>query len=261
MTSGSQRIVVLAQAGPGTRMIVRALRTAFGEVIVIMEDPIARWEFVRRRVKRLGVKPVLGQLLFIILVVPALRRAGGSRIREILEASGMDDSPLDDAVLRVRSVNSPEARYLLQLLSPAVVVVSGTRIISDATLRSVDCHFINMHAGITPQYRGVHGGYWALVEGRPDLVGTTVHLVDTGIDTGPIIGQSAFSVTSRDSFATYPYLHVTSGLPLLIGAVEDALAGKVPESREPRATDLRSRLRSHPTLRQYLSGRIRSGVA
>ena len=46
------------------------------------------------------------------------------------------------------------------------------------------CPVINMHAGITLRYRGVHGGYWALAEQHPEWVGTTVHLVDPGIDTG-----------------------------------------------------------------------------
>jgi folate-dependent phosphoribosylglycinamide formyltransferase PurN len=36
----------------------------------------------------------------------------------------------------------------------------------------------------------VHGGYWALAENNPQLVGTTVHFVDTGIDTGEVIEQS-----------------------------------------------------------------------
>ena len=41
-----------------------------------------------------------------------------------------------------------------------------------------------MHAGITPQYRGVHGGYWAVVNNDPEHCGVTIHFVDKGIDTG-----------------------------------------------------------------------------
>ena len=261
MTIESPRIVVLAQTGPGTNVIVRALRAAFGDVTVVLEEPVPRWRFVQRRIKRLGVGPVVGQLLFSAVVVPLLRRTGRGRVREILDEAGLDDAPLEQAVLRVGSVNTSEARYLLELLRPAVVVVSGTRIISGATLAAARCPVINMHAGITPQYRGVHGGYWALAQGRPDLVGTTVHLVDTGIDTGPILGQATFPVTARDSFVTYPYLHVAHGLPLLVQAVGDALAGKALEPRQPRANDAPSALWSHPTLPGYVYRRIRFGVA
>ena len=82
-----------------------------------------------------------------------------------------------------------------------------------------------MHAGITPAYRGVHGGYWALAEGRTDLVGTTIHLVDEGIDTGGVIEQASFSPTEADTFVTYPYLHTAAGLPPLIEAVRGILRG------------------------------------
>ncbi len=54
-----------------------------------------------------------------------------------------------------------------------------------------------MHAGITLRYRGVHGGYWALAEQHPEWVGTTVHLVDPGIDTGGILAQSTFERVPR----------------------------------------------------------------
>ena len=42
---------------------------------------------------------------------------------------------------------------------------------------------------------------------------TTVHLVDPGIDTGAILAQSVFEVTSEDSLATYPYLHLVADFP------------------------------------------------
>ena len=64
-------------------------------------------------------------------------------------------------------------------------------------LGSLGCPVVNVHAGITPRYRGVHGGYWALAERHPEWVGTTVHLVDPGIDTGAILAQATFDVSRR----------------------------------------------------------------
>jgi len=61
---------------------------------------------------------------------------------------------------------------------------------------------------------GVHGCYRALAEGDADSVGATIHLLDEGIDTGPIIAQRRFAVTHEDSFVTYPYLHAAATLPL-----------------------------------------------
>jgi methionyl-tRNA formyltransferase len=160
----------------------------------------------------------------------------------------------------VTSVNARETWEALQFLRPEVVVVNGTRIITNETLLAWPVPFINIHAGITPQYRGVHGGYWALVEGRPDLVGTTVHLIDHGIDTGAILGQARFPVTEHDSFATYPYLHVAVGLPLVASAVADVLGGAKPEPQPPLDSSAPSVLRYHPTVWGYLIHRLADSV-
>ena len=128
------------------------------------------------------------------------------------------------------SVNDERTVALLTSLRPVLVVVNGTRIIATRVLESAGCPVVNLHAGITPRYRGVHGGYWALAEHHPEWVGTTVHLVDPGIDTGGVLAQSVFDVTGEDSFATYPYLHLVHGLPLLGDQVDKVMAG-APSSR------------------------------
>jgi folate-dependent phosphoribosylglycinamide formyltransferase PurN len=252
-------IVLLAVAGPSTTAVYHALVQRFGTVHLILEDRVPRRQLLWRRVRRLGPITVLGQLLFMGLVLPVLRRRSAARLREIRAAAGFSDAPVPQAhTTCVRSVNSAEVRELLRRLQPTVVVVNGTRIIGTETLESVAAPFINMHAGITPAYRGVHGGYWALNEGRPDLVGTTIHLVDTGIDTGDILGQATFEVGPEDSFVTYPYLHTAAGLPLLIRTIEEALDGHI--SAVPAPAGLTSRLRTHPTFWQYLHARLVRGV-
>ena len=256
MTPG--RVVLLASEGPSSRMVFNALRARFPDVHAVVEAPVPRSVLVRRRLKKLGVVTVAGQLAFMGLAQPWLRRRGDRRIRQILAEHGLDDAPFPDSVTRVPSVNGEEARAALRALDPAVVVVNGTRIIGRETLRAVDVPFLNVHAGITPAYRGVHGAYWALADGRPDLAGSTVHYVDEGIDTGGIVAQSTVAITRDDNFATYPTLQLAAALPALLDAVAAALAGAPPSSR--RRDDLPSRLHSHPTAWGYLWRRLRRGV-
>jgi len=161
------------------------------------------------------------------------------------------------SAVRVLSANAPETISALRNLAPKVVVVNGTRILTQEVLDSIPAPFINIHMGVTPLYRGTHGGYWALVEHRPDLVGTTIHYLDSGIDTGPIIHQARFSVTAADNFVTYPYLHIKSiheTLPHIVGKI---VAGQLPE---PLTVNLPSRIRTHPTLFEYLFHRFSRGV-
>lgn len=252
------RLVLLAQDGSLTRIVGHALEREFGELTLILEDPVPALQLVRRRVKKLGVTAVLGQVLFRSIAYPLLQWLGRSRIDAIKKELRMDDSPIDGPVVSVPSVNSEVARQVLKELNPSVVVLSGTRIIGKETLSSIPATFINMHAGITPLFRGVHGGYWALAEGHPELVGTTVHLVDEGIDTGGIIDQTFVQVSPQDSFATYPYLQAGSGIPSLVKAVRRALDGELETRQEQSAGP--SRLRYHPTLWGYLAKRFSGGV-
>lgn len=251
-------VVLLGGDGPSTRIVYHALRREFSPLHVVLEAGVPRSQLLRRRVKTLGPLTVAGQLLFMGTVLPRLRRSGERRIEEIRRQYGLNDTPIEGPVHRVPSVNSEEARAFLREIDPVVVVVNGTRIIGRKTLDAVSARFINMHAGITPLYRGVHGGYWALAEGRPELVGTTIHFVDEGIDTGTIIRQATFSVSREDSFATYPYLHTAAGLPILVDAVRAALQGTL--RPQEGSLDLPSRLRSHPTLWEYAYPRLTRGV-
>jgi methionyl-tRNA formyltransferase len=138
-----------------------------------------------------------------------------------------------------------------------VVLLNGTRIIARRVLEQVPAVFINMHSGITPGYRGVHGAYWALARGDRGRCGVTIHLVDAGIDTGAVLEQATFEPGPEDSFVTYPYHQLSVGLPLLERAAVAALRGEL-RGRPAPADD--SRLWSHPTIGQYLANLIRRGV-
>lgn len=251
-------IVLLCGEGHSSRAVYNALRAKFGDILVILEESQSRLSMARRRAKRIGLIRVFGQMLFVGLVVPLLHKMSRARIAEIEQHYALNGDWGDANLSKVDSVNSQTTRNLLEAIQPRVVVVNGTRIIGKETLESVNAIFINTHAGITPLYRGVHGAYWALAEGRPDLVGTTVHLVDKGIDTGNIIEQGYFSPTAADNFATYPYLHTAAGIPMLLNAVENALEERL--SSNNGRSELDSRLRYHPTLFAYLRNRILRGV-
>jgi hypothetical protein len=58
------------------------------------------------------------------------------------------------------------------------------------------------HPGITPDYRGSHSAFWALYKQKPEDVGCTVFLIDSGVDTGDIVAQERIPVEKGDSFMT-----------------------------------------------------------
>lgn len=252
------RVVMVAGNGESTRLVFNGLQRAVGIDKIVIEGPVDRKLFLRRRVEKLGLRTVAGQVLFKAMVVKALELTARARFREIKRQFDLDDGAIPEtARIDVSSINSPEAIEHLRALDPAVVVVNGTRIIAKKVLEAVGAPFINMHAGITPLYRGVHGGYWALAKGDREHCGVTVHLVDQGIDTGGILGQALIDPTPADSFVTYGVLQIAAGLPLLVEAVKAALAGTL---RSRPGPDGASRLWSHPTLGQYVKSRLLHGT-
>ncbi len=247
------RVVLLTGESESGEIAARYLAARFPDLAVIIEQPESRALFLRRRLKRLGIITVVGQIAFMLFQRLQQRRAR-PRIDAIVAELKLGQAP--SAVERVTSVNAPECIALLRKLDPAVVLVMGTRIIAGGVLRAVAVPFINYHAGITPKYRGVHGGYWALAQSDAESCGATVHLVDEGIDSGAILYQARIAPGAGDNFSSYPYLQLAAALPLLVRAAEDALAGRL--RRQP--SSLPSRLWSHPTLWGYLMTGLARGI-
>lgn len=61
--------------------------------------------------------------------------------------------------------------------------------------------FINFHYGLLPQCRGPHPILWHLLNNDPEC-GVTVHKVDEGIDTGPIVMQERIPIDETDTYGT-----------------------------------------------------------
>ena len=251
----SNRIVLLAGKWDTTPVVYNFLVQHFTVEKVIIENAVPRKEFLKKRIKKLGWLPVIGQVLFQLLISKPLSAFSKKRIREILKQFNLSQNGIPEKnLITVSSVNSSECLQTLKQLQPKLVVVHGTRIISKKILQGLDATtFINIHAGITPRYRGSHGAYWALANNDRENCGVTVHFVDAGIDTGNVLFQETISITGKDNFATYSYLQLAIGLKLLKKAIENFFNGKV----EVRESKLDSALWHHPTLWGYLYKRIK----
>lgn len=250
-----KKIVMLCSRGESSYIVYNALSEEFKIEKVIVEDDVPTKTFIKRRIKKLGLMTVIGQIMFVSIVVPILRKVSSGRKQEILKeysASIDDNKMLASNPISVNSVNDAECICILKELQPDIVIVNGTRIISEEVLNCVDAKFVNMHAGITPKYRGCHGAYWALYNNDKENVGVTIHFVDKGIDTGNIIYQSAIQVTLRDNFTTYPILQTCVGVKDEIKTIKDIINNNVLCVEN----DLPSGLYTHPTIFQYLWKRI-----
>lgn len=96
-------------------------------------------------------------------------------------------------------------RELIRILQNAgvdLIVLAGfMRILTTSFLRAFDQKIINIHPALLPAFPGTHVQQQALDYGVK-FSGCTVHFVDEGVDTGPIIIQSVVPVHSDDTVET-----------------------------------------------------------
>ncbi|MDT7787159.1 MAG: methionyl-tRNA formyltransferase, partial [Pseudonocardiales bacterium] len=89
--------------------------------------------------------------------------------------------------LKTPSVNDVKVQLWLREASPDVVVVTCTSVLNRETIDAAGDTILNIHGGYLPDYRGWYGFFFALYEGKPELVGSTIHFIDASIDTGDIV--------------------------------------------------------------------------
>jgi len=83
--------------------------------------------------------------------------------------------------------NEEKCQKLLLEYAPDIIVLGGTRILSEDIIKIPKIGILNSHPAILPKYKGRDCVGWSIL--NHDDVGATVHLVDSGIDTGPIVTQ------------------------------------------------------------------------
>ncbi|MGC2942358.1 MULTISPECIES: phosphoribosylglycinamide formyltransferase [unclassified Brevibacterium] len=86
--------------------------------------------------------------------------------------------------------------------TPDWVVSAGfMRILGPSFVDAFPSRIINTHPALLPSFPGAHGVRDALAHGVK-LTGGTIHLVDAGVDTGPIITQYAVPIGDDDTEAS-----------------------------------------------------------
>jgi phosphoribosylglycinamide formyltransferase-1 len=107
-----------------------------------------------------------------------------------------------DAVC-VPSKGRPRAEFeqeLLATLGPVewVCLAGFMRVLTPTFLGQFPGRVLNIHPALLPSFPGTHGPGQALAYGVTQA-GVTVHLVDAGVDTGPILAQGSVPVLDDDT--------------------------------------------------------------
>ncbi len=124
----------------------------------------------------------------------ALERARKANIPAVFadRKQSAHDSEYDQKILQILQAHDVEA----------VVLAGYLRILTPILIDAYKNKIINIHPSLIPSFCG--DGYYgmrvhqAVYDSGVKVTGATVHFVDSGVDTGPIILQQAVSLTGRE---------------------------------------------------------------
>ena len=146
---------------------------------------------------------------------------------ERARAAGVPTAVVDVADFPDRAAWDDALARAVETFHPDIVVLAGfMRIIGEPLLRRYGGRIVNTHPALLPAFPGAHAVRDALAAGV-DTTGVTVHVIDEGVDTGPVIVQESVRVEPGDTEHDLHERIKTVERQLLVQAVRDIADGVV----------------------------------
>lgn len=163
--------------------------------------------------------------------------------------------------LKVADHNAPAAIHALRATAPDLIAFTGGGMIRRELLEIPRIGIMNCHAGILPQYRGMDVVEWPAAEGGLDEpgLGLTLHLMEFGLDTGPILLQKRIALRSGDSFVSIRQRMAPQMVTLMLEGIRGLRDGAI----EPKPQELRAGRQyyvMHPRVLAHAARRLNERV-
>lgn len=147
-----------------------------------------------------------------------------SKKREVVRTGGLWSPlpiPAEDIHYCFGGVKDGKLADILRAERIDVAIQGGVGILKGHALSAPAMCWLNVHPGRLPQYRGNSCPEWAVLNG--DAVYATAHVIDTGIDTGPVIVESRYEAPpgcGYEAFRAALYAHCAKTLILALERLE-----------------------------------------
>lgn len=153
--------------------------------------------------------------------------------------------------------NPNSGTYLdrLKELAPDVIINQSQFIIKKELLSVASLGMLNRHNALLPKNRGRLTPFWVLYKGEEET-GVSIHFVDEGIDSGPIVVQKRFAVEKGETFASLAhknYIHATKAMLEALDKLERGDTDYLPNF------DSEATYNTVPTLAQAWNYRFKRG--
>jgi len=169
---------------------------------------------------------LIGQAVFGKDALDALIKQG-ENIVGVITVSGKAGQPLMElaenngfSALQPGRLKDPGAVEWVRARTPDLLVLAFvTDFVPKEMIETATHGGINYHPSLLPKYRGGSAMNWAIISGEKET-GVTIHQIDEGVDTGPIVIQEKVPIDADD---TLKNLYFQKLYPLGIRMVADAV--------------------------------------
>jgi folate-dependent phosphoribosylglycinamide formyltransferase PurN len=146
-------------------------------------------------------------------------------LREVATFYGFPVAVCDDQ-------NSSESIARLKEWLPDLIIFTGGNILRKQLLEIPRFGVLNVHLGLLPEVRGMSSPEWSLLNRVP--VGITIHYMDAGIDTGPILQRCEFpDMAQCESLGDLRNRLIAFGIEKVGEVVEGLVSGTI--AAEPQS--------------------------
>ena len=135
-------------------------------------------------------------------------------------------------------LNQCSMNFLSDFLKSDVYIIFGSSYIKGELVDFlVKQKALNIHAGVSPYYRGTDCNFWALYDDNPHLVGTTIHLLSKGLDSGPMLYHAMSNLKSNPF--EYTMSTVKSAFHSVAERIKDGSIFKIKPTEQDKKKEIR----------------------
>lgn len=123
------------------------------------------------------------------------------------------------------NINKPPASIQIRGMNPDLILsVLFSQILNENIINIPRIGCLNIHPSYLPKNRGVSPIFWSLANGD-DYAGYSIHFIDTGIDTGPLIKREKIRIENYDTEHSLYLKCIISGTNALLEAIHELESG------------------------------------
>lgn len=234
--SAKPKVVVLCCDGVYQRHLVRRIGEEFDLLGVVRHaTPNAKGTLLSRVLRYRHPVDVF-RYLQVRMRLREFEALAQPVIRQLFYVDGQEPAmPEGVPLIDVANINEATAVEFVKRLQPDVLCINGTNLLRQPMLELIPglpFGAINLHTGLSPYSRGGNCNLYMLLEGRPELVGLTVHHIDPGIDSGDIIFTARPELAVGDTYETIEAKTFHLGVSLMVTAIRRLQKGRAERVRQ-----------------------------